>query len=125
MGQIEALRVLIVDDHDGMRTLLRTILERAGASGVRDASNGAAALAMLAEAPVDLILIDHMMPEMDGVTFVQRARTAGAEARIIMITGHANPSYTQAAQSAGADAVLVKPVSPRDLVTAIERVFAT
>ncbi len=124
MTGIAALDILIVDDHEGMRTLLSTVLTRAGAECVRQAASGAEALAALEERPAALILADQMMPEMDGVAFTQQARANGSEARIIMITGRAEPRFAEAATAAGANAVLVKPVSPRALIEAIERAFA-
>jgi two-component system chemotaxis response regulator CheY len=121
---VRALSVLIVDDHEAMRALLRKVLERAGVSDVRDADSGDAGLALLAERSADLILVDQTMPQMDGVTFVEHARAAGHAARILMITGRGDARTTEAARAAGADAVLVKPVAPRDLLAAIEKLFA-
>ena len=124
MNAIAALDILIVDDHEGMRTLLTTILARFGAARIRQAASGAAALAMLEAEPAALILTDHMMPEMDGIALTERVRARDSKARIIMITGRAEPRYAEAAAAAGANAVLVKPVSPRSLIEAIERVFS-
>jgi DNA-binding response OmpR family regulator len=121
---VRALSVLIVDDHEAMRALLRKVLERAGVSDVRDAENGNAGLGLLVERGADLILVDQTMPHMDGVTFVEHARAAGYAARILMITGRGDARTTDAARAAGADAVLVKPVAPRDLLAAIEKLFA-
>jgi two-component system, chemotaxis family, chemotaxis protein CheY len=121
---VRALSVLIVDDHEAMRALLRKVLERAGVSDVRDAANGDAALMLLIERGADLILVDQTMPQMDGVTFVEHARAAGSAARIVMITGRADARTSDAARAAGADAVLVKPVAPSDLVAAIAQLFA-
>lgn len=118
--------VLIVDDHESMRVLLRTILERAGVAGVRDAASGADALALIAEAPPSLILVDQRMPGVDGLSFISQVRTDDAcvATRIIMISGGADSAAREAALAAGADAVLAKPVSPRALLAEIERLFA-
>jgi len=120
------LDVLIVDDHEAMRVLLRAALLRAGISRVRDASSGEDALALITEGAPNLILCDWRMPEMDGLTFVRRARdTLGAEAcRIIMITGQGGDVARAQALAAGADALLAKPVSPRDLLAAIGALYA-
>lgn len=118
------LDVLIVDDHEAMRLLLRKVLERAGAERVRDAGDGAAGLAALADSAASLILVDHRMPDMDGTAFIARVKQSGAAAKIIMITGHAEPRYAEAARAAGADDVLTKPISPSALVRAIERVMS-
>jgi len=120
------LDVLIVDDHEGMRVLLRAILERAGVARVRDAANGADALALIAEAPPSLILVDQRMPGMDGPALVARVRAdeACAATRIIMISGAMDGPARDAAIAAGADAALAKPVSPRALLAEIEKLFA-
>ena len=103
--------------------LVRKVLERAGVGDVRDAAGGDAGLALLTERGADLILVDQTMPRMDGVAFVERARAAGSVARIALITGRGDARTREAALAAGADAVLMKPVSPRDLIAAIETLF--
>jgi CheY-like chemotaxis protein len=119
-----ALSVVIADDHEPMRALLRKVLERADVSDVRDAKSGAEALAALEERRADLLLADMAMPELDGVALTERVRAANLATRVIMITGRGEARVIEIAKAAGADAVLVKPVSPRDLLAAIERVFA-
>lgn len=115
------LNVLIVDDHPAMRELLRKVLTRAGFASVREAASGAEALAGLEEAPAQLILADQNMPAMSGADFIARVRAdpRWRGARILLITGDAR------AKADRADAVLVKPVLPRDLIAAIERVLAS
>lgn len=119
------LDVLIVDDHEAMRALLRTVLTRAGAARVRDAAGGAEALALIAESAPSLIFADRRMPEMDGIALIARvrARLAPDVCRIIMISGQGDADTRDAALAAGADALLVKPVSPRDLIAAIEALY--
>lgn len=113
------LSVLVVDDHPAMRELLRKVLTRAGFAGVREAASGAEALAAMEDAPANLILVDQNMPAMSGADFIARVRADSRwrGARVLLITGDARANID------GADAVLVKPVSPRDLLAAIERVL--
>jgi CheY-like chemotaxis protein len=118
MGNSAELDVLIVDDHAPMRELLRKVLERAGLAVIREAANGADALSLLQQRPAQLILVDQNMPGMHGADFVRRARSEGSCARIVMITGDAR------AEPDAADALLVKPVSPRDLLAAIAEVMS-
>lgn len=118
MAAIADLDILIVDDHDTMRTLLSAVLERAGARKLRTATNGQSALSLLADAPADFILVDQVMPGMDGATFVAHVRASDSNTRIIMISGNASASA-----ATGVDAFLEKPVSPRALLEAIERVL--
>jgi CheY-like chemotaxis protein len=119
-----ALSVLIADDHEPMRALLRKVLERAGVGDVRDVKSGAEALAALQERRADLLLADMTMPEMDGVALTERVRADYLATRVIMITGRSDARTSDAARAAGADAVLVKPVAPSDLLAAIESLFA-
>jgi two-component system chemotaxis response regulator CheY len=120
------LDVLIVDDHETMRALLARVLAKAGVVKLRTAVEGADALALLAERPASLILADQNMPGMNGLMFVKavRADPAFSAARIIIVSGHTSREQADAARAAGADAVLVKPVSARDLLAAIETLFA-
>jgi len=119
------LGILIVDDHEPTRTLLLKVLNRAGVEDVRAAHNGGEALIHMAEAIPDLVLVDQTMPGMDGVTFIRHVRRDANfnSVRIIMITGRAEPAHAEAARAAGADALLVKPVSPGELLVTIERVI--
>lgn len=120
------LDILVVDDHEAMRTLLLRVLNRAGVPRLRAAESGAQALAMLAERPANLILADQTMPGMDGAAFIRavRAEPAFAAARVIMVTGRTEAAQAAAARQAGADAVLIKPVTPRALLETIDAVFA-
>ena len=118
-----ALDVLIVDDHEPMRAMLRKVLERAGVEAIRDAASGKAALDLLRERSAQLILVDQTMPEMDGLALVKNVRgdPACTSVRIVMLTGRGDAAHAEAARRAGVDVVLVKPVAPSDLLAAIER----
>ena len=120
------LDVLIVDDHEAMRTLLVRVLEKSGVTRIRTAADGFEALALLTALPADLILADQAMPGMDGINFIVavRGNALFGTPRIIMVSGNANAEHAAAAHAAGADLVLVKPVSPRDLLAAINALFA-
>ncbi|MBL8546339.1 MAG: response regulator [Hyphomonadaceae bacterium] len=120
------LDVLIVDDHEAMRMLLARVLNKLGVRQIRAAESGAAALAALGERPASLVLADRNMPGMDGFSLVRniRADPRLGTPRIIMISGNAGGGHEDAARAAGVDMVLVKPVTGRDLVAAIEVLFA-
>lgn len=116
------LDVLIVDDHEAMRAMLARVMEAAGATRVREASRGEQGLELQAQAPAHLILVDSGMPGLDGLGFINAVR---GDARygtpcIVMITGRADPDLADAAHAAGANAVMVKPVSPRDLISKVQ-----
>ena len=123
--QAADLDVLIVDDHEAMRVLLARVLSKLGVRQIRPVEGAAAALAALSQRPATLILADRNMPVMDGLSFIQsvRANPAYGTPRIIMISGNTSTAHTDAALAAGANVVLVKPVTSRDLVAAIETLF--
>jgi CheY-like chemotaxis protein len=126
MRDFSDLDVLVVDDQEMMRSLLARVLKDAGFNKVREADGGEAALALLSNAPADLIFADHSMPRMSGPSFIAavRADAALGAPRIIMISGVTEPADHKAARDAGADIVLVKPVKAPELFRAIEQVFA-
>ena len=117
------LDVLIVDDHEAMRVMLARVLVRAGITRVRMASSGLEALSLLADRSASLGLADQNMPGMDGLTFVAAIRSDETlrHASIIMVSGMTDEAHISRAREAGADAVLVKPVTPRALLEAIEK----
>jgi two-component system, chemotaxis family, chemotaxis protein CheY len=120
------LDVLIVDDQEAMRTLLTRVLQKAAAVRVRAAANGADGISLLSQSPATLVLVDQNMPGMAGLAFIAAVRgdPALGSPRIIMISGHAGLEQAKAARAAGADAVLVKPVAPSELLGAINALFA-
>jgi len=122
MGDLD---VLIVDDHGAMRTLLRTVLERAGVQQIREAVSAEEAWLAIEDAPPSLILTDRRLPKADGLALIARVRADRrcAHTRILLITGHADSALRDAAREAGADGVLGKPVSPRDLLAAIRDLY--
>lgn len=124
--ELAGLDALIVDDHEAMRALLARVLSKAGVERVRTAASAAEALAALGERPATLILADRTMPGMDGLAFVAavRADPTLSAAKVIMVSGATGADHAAAARAAGADAVLIKPVTMGDLLTAINALFA-
>jgi CheY-like chemotaxis protein len=126
------MRVLVVDDDEDARELLRALLESRGASVlaatcVADALAQLAQLAQLAHAP-DVIVSDIAMPEEDGYTLVRavRARELGTERRIpvIAVTAYASASDRARALDAGFDLHFAKPVDMDALAIAIGQLHA-
>jgi CheY-like chemotaxis protein len=103
-------RIFVVDDEPAQRSLLRTILERAGHE-VSDAGDGAAALQAIRESPPDLVVTDMMMPVMGGAELIRRLRCEAATAGIPILAASGDPHLAD-----GADAVIAKPYSWPHLV---------
>jgi two-component system chemotaxis response regulator CheY len=113
MSQIKAL---IVDDSSVMRKIVERSLRQAGLdiSSVIEAGNGAEALGMLDDNPVDLILSDINMPVMDGLEFVRQVQTIDRLRNIpvVMITTEGSESNVVQALSLGAKGYIRKPFTP-------------
>ncbi|MGC3966611.1 MAG: response regulator [Pirellulales bacterium] len=111
--------VLVVDDNPGNREIIHEILD--GHFTVIDASNGTEALAIAARCRPPIVLLDVMLPDIDGYEVCRRLRrSAGTDtACIIMVSAKAMPSEQQAGFEAGADSYLTKPFDDDELWEAI------
>jgi len=105
--------VLVVEDHEDTRFMLRTMLELRGGIVVVEAENGAMAIALATNVHVDLILMDTDLPVVDGYAATSRIReyTPTQEIPIVMMSGHAEPAAQMRAFAAGCTEYLVKPFS--------------
>jgi signal transduction histidine kinase/ActR/RegA family two-component response regulator len=116
------LRVLVVDDVAVNRLVLRAILEGAG-HRVIEAEDGSAALARLsAGEPPDVVLMDVLMPGMDGLETTRRIRALPGPAsrvRILAVSAGAMPEQVAACREAGMDGHMNKPVDRRDLLATL------
>ncbi len=114
--------ILVVDDDEDVRGLLVESLALAGYE-VRAAADGVAGLALMALHSPDLLLIDYLMPGLNGAEVVQKARKLGFAMPVIFATGYANTRALDAATGLKAT-VLAKPFSLDDLQRAIEAALA-
>lgn len=113
------IRALILDDNTYMRILLRTMLHGLGIHDCREAADAAAAFELLQNQPVDVILVDHRLPDLTGAEFVSLLRRSpdspNVYAPVIMVSAHADRTRIAEAREAGADEFLVKPVTAKAL----------
>lgn len=116
--------VLIVDDESMTRDLLRLMLERAGFD-ISEAEDGLQALLMVAEEVPDVLLLDVMMPNMDGLTVCEklRAQAETAVLPIILLSARNSPESISEGMKAGATRYLGKPVAYEKLVKTIHEVL--
>lgn len=106
--------ILIVDDEEGMRDSLCELLARDGYQLVT-ANDGYQALKQVQQIAVDLILLDVMMPGLDGIETLKRIRNLNEQARIIMITGYGTIESAVKAMKFGANDYITKPFVVRNL----------
>jgi two-component system chemotaxis response regulator CheY len=122
----EALKILMVEDNQHMRVLLRSLLNSAGIREIREAGDGIQALAFLKEQKCDLMLLDLAMQPMDGLELTREIRLSPRSVNpfmpIIMITGHTEKHRVEAARDAGVTEFLAKPITPHSLFTRIAEI---
>lgn len=111
--------ILVVDDDPRITNLLRRILAHEGYS-VATASCGSEALNRTLEHPPDLIVLDVMLPDLDGLEVAQRLRTAGDNVPIMMLTARDAIADRVKGLETGADDYLVKPFAPEELVARVK-----
>ncbi|MFO1011120.1 MAG: response regulator [Planctomycetota bacterium] len=123
-SQLAGARILVIDDARDVQRLVRTFLERAGAS-VDARSDGKTGLAgaLGAQGELDLVLLDMMMPEMDGYEVARRLRATGFEVPVIALTAHAQTGDEQVCLAAGCDAFLTKPIDRTRLIAECARLI--
>jgi DNA-binding NarL/FixJ family response regulator len=117
------IRVLIADDQPVVRQGLRTFLElHDDIEVVGEAEDGERALEAIAALAPDVVLMDLVMPRLDGVAAIERLRESGSPARVIVLTSFLDEDKVLPAVRAGAAGYLLKDVEPADLVRAIRTV---
>ena len=114
------LRILIADDHPSVRILLRSILESVPDWVVcGEASNGALAVTMADNLHPDVIVMDLMMPECNGLEATRQVLRTDHHVRIILTTLQDYPSFSEQARNAGACGCFFKTESGRQLIPAV------
>lgn len=115
------IRVMIVDDHEIVREGLETLLsEEPMVEVVGQAINGLEAVALASSLKPDVILMDLVMPELDGIEATRQIRGTGMASQILVLTSFANDQHVRDAIEAGAIGYLLKDVLKADLLRAIQ-----
>src|SRR4051812_17386512 len=103
------VRVLIADDHSVLREGLRMVIElQPDLEVAGEAADGAQALALARDLQPDVVLLDLMMPQMDGLTALSQIRAAAPQARVVVLTSAEEEDRMIAAMRAGAQGYLLK-----------------
>lgn len=119
------MRILVIDDDDQMRVLLRQVMEWAGYEVV-EAEDGREGMQIQRRQPVDLVITDLIMPEQEGLETIGLLRKEFPQTRIIAISGGGRigpEAYLPAAQELGADRVFSKPFDVRELAGAVKELL--
>lgn len=115
------VRILVVDDEERIRRLIRMYLEREQYE-IDEAENGEDALKMALETDYDLIMLDLMLPGMDGIEVCEKLREVKSTP-VIMLTAKGEESNRIQGFEAGTDDYVVKPFSPREIVFRVKAVL--
>lgn len=119
-----ARSVLLVDDTPVIRHLAQHVLEEAGYDA-HSAEDGVAALGFLRsrEFPIDVVVTDLAMPQMDGFTLIRELRKLSPETRIVLMTGYVDAVELAERSAERPDLVLPKPFRPPELLEAVSTVL--
>ena len=115
-------RVLVVDDDVTVREVVVTYLRAAGHE-VDETADGEGALSLLRDHPADLVVLDLMLPGIDGLEVCQRLRDRGDDLPVIMLTALGSETDRVVGLERGADDYVTKPFSPRELVLRVDSVL--
>lgn len=122
---METIRILLVDDHDIVRTGLKTFLDtQKGLQVVAEASTGEEAITMAAQTQPDVVIMDITMPEMDGLVATSKLKEIDPDINVLALTVHEDKQYLFQMMSAGASGYLTKQSAAEELVEAIRAVAA-
>jgi NarL family two-component system response regulator LiaR len=125
MIQSNQIRVLLVDDHMVVRSGLSTVLAvYDDMKLVGEAGDGEEAIRLCERLQPDVVLMDLLMPKMDGVTAIKAIKERWPQIQVIALTSFKEKEYVEGALKAGANGYLLKNVSAEELVNAVRRAVA-
>ena len=122
---MNAIKLMLVDDHDVVRTGLRSFLEtQPGLKVIAEANNGLEALEQAKKAQPDIVLMDVTMPDMDGMEATRQLKRLYPECQVLVLTVHSDKQYFMQMLAAGASGYLTKQAAADELVAAIKAIAA-
>ena len=122
MSQRQPVRVLVVEDDPAVRLSLRLLCQREGFAVV-EAESGSQALALFEEARPDLVVLDLMLPGLDGLDVCRHVRRREPHQPVIILTARGDEADKVAGLELGADDYVTKPFSPRELLARMRAVL--
>lgn len=103
-------KVLVIDDDDGVRSFLQNFLKAKGYTNILAESTGEGGLRVVEEEDdIKLVLLDVVLPDMNGIDVLRKIKGANKEIKVIMVTGHPEEEMVKEAVKAGAHDYIIKP----------------
>ncbi len=119
-----AFKIMVVDDITIIRKHIRTILERHGYFLAAEADDGDEAVRLAVEIKPDVILMDYVMKRMDGITALREIKRLLPDTCVIIMTQSAKPSIVRESMVSGAANFIIKPFTPRQILSILKKVLA-
>ena len=120
---MDIIKLMLVDDHDVVRTGLRSFLEtQPGFEVVAEAKNGHQALEQAKQSKPDIVLMDITMPDMDGIEATRQLKNIYPECQVLVLTVHNDKQYFMQMLAAGASGYLTKQAAADELIAAIKAI---
>ena len=120
------MKILVVDDFQTMRRIIRNYLRQLGFNNVEEAEDGDVALEKLIETQFDFVITDWNMPKMTGIDLLKKIRAENnfKNIPVLIITAEAEKENVVQAAQAGVNDYIVKPFTPEVLQSKIEKIFS-
>jgi DNA-binding NarL/FixJ family response regulator len=118
----EAVRVVLVDDHDLLRRGIKTMLETEGIEVVGEGSDGSDALRLVEETLPDIVIVDVIMPKKDGIEATREIKEAYPNIGVVVLSGHDEKRFVFDALKAGASGYLLKTAELEEVVATVREV---
>jgi YesN/AraC family two-component response regulator len=119
-------RILIIDDDDQLRTMLRTMLEKVGYNDIEEAASGNMGMKLFRQDPFDVVITDIIMPDKEGIEMITELRRDYPQIKIIAMSGGGSVGphgYLEMAKYLGAGRTLAKPFKQSDIIDAVQELL--
>ena len=119
-------RILIIEDDDQFRAMVRTMLEKAGYNDIEEAANGSIGMKLFRQCPFDLVITDIIMPDKEGIEMITELNRDYPRIKIIAMSGGGRTGpqgYLEMAKYFGASRTLAKPFNHSDLIGAVQELL--
>jgi two-component system chemotaxis response regulator CheY len=125
MGQFEGMRIVIVDDSDFSRSLIRKMLTEEGIAIVGEAGSAEAAVAVIKDKKPNIVITDIVMPNVSGIELTEKITQNAEDISVIVISSLSQEHVVLEAIGAGASDFIAKPIQKQQLLDSLEKVFNT